>query len=184
MRLQADALQANALAVLSGWTPPDAEQGRLRDRFVAHLVDHADGTSRDCHPEHVTASALVVDPRRTAVLLNHHRKYDRWLQFGGHCEPGDPTLADAALREAREESGIDGLRLVDPAPARLSRHEVRCGPVRPSYHLDVQYLLEAPGVVSPRVSEESVDVRWFDAADLPAGCDAAVLALVRAATRV
>ena len=48
-----------------------------------------------------------------------------WLQMGGHCEPEDATLADAALREATEESGIDGLTLLPGGPVRLDRHRSR-----------------------------------------------------------
>ena len=56
------------------------------------------------------------------MLLTLHRKGGFWAQFGGHCEPSDTTLADAALREAREESGIEELRLVGDGPVDLDRH--------------------------------------------------------------
>jgi 8-oxo-dGTP pyrophosphatase MutT (NUDIX family) len=126
----------------------------------------------------------VVSDDRTRVLLNLHRKYGIWVQFGGHCEAGDDTLAGAALREAVEESGIDGLRLVRTEPVQLSTHEVRCGPIRPSHHLDVRYVAEAPPAAVTRVSDESLDVRWFDRAALPAGVDMPLLALIALATHV
>ena len=85
----------------------------------------------------------------------------------------------AALREATEESGLPDL-VLDPSPLLLSLHEVPCGPVRPSYHLDVQYLVLASRLVSPDVGQESLDVRWFDHDQLPE-VDASVLALVGAA---
>jgi len=74
-----------------------------------------------------------------------------------------------------------GLQL-DPTPLLLSRHEVPCGPVRPCFHLDVQYLVLADAAHPPQVSAESTDVRWFGAADLPE-VDASVRALVAAAGR-
>ena len=76
-------------------------------------------------------------------MLTLHPIVGRWLQTGGHCESHDATLADAALREAREETGIQDLAL-DPVPVLLSRHEVPCGPLRPSHHLDVQFVAVAP----------------------------------------
>jgi 8-oxo-dGTP pyrophosphatase MutT (NUDIX family) len=113
------------------------------------------------------------------VLLTMHARLGRWLQTGGHIESTDPTLEAAAAREAAEESGLVDLSL-EPSPLLLSKHEVPCGPARPTYHLDVQYLVLANHPVSPGVGEESVDVRWFAHDQLPE-VDDSVAALVRAA---
>ncbi len=101
-------LHADAHSVLSRWAAPDDEQERLRVTYLAHLDGHADATSRDCHPDHLTASALIFSADHQQVLLTLHHVIKRWLQTGGHCDPEDESLADAALREAHEESGIDG----------------------------------------------------------------------------
>jgi ADP-ribose pyrophosphatase YjhB (NUDIX family) len=93
-------LHADALAALVGWAAPTPAQEALRERYVAHLATRADGLTRDCRPDHLTASTLVLSADGNAVLLTLHAKAHRWFQFGGHVEPGDPTLADAALREA------------------------------------------------------------------------------------
>lgn len=164
-------LHDDAVAALTRWHAPNVEQERLRTTYLAHLSDHADGLTRDCHPDHVTASALVVDESRDRVLLNLHRTYEIWVQFGGHCEPDDTSLHEAARREAVEESGISGLTLVADLPTQLSTHEVRCGPVRPSHHLDVRYVAVAPAGAMSQVSEESLELGWFTAGRLPAGLD-------------
>lgn len=114
------------------------------------------------------------------VLLTLHGRLGRWLQTGGHIEATDPTLEVAATREAAEESGLADLSL-DPSPLLLSKHEVPCGPVKPTYHLDVQYLILANRLISPCVGEESIDLRWFSHDQLPE-VDHSVLALVRAAS--
>jgi 8-oxo-dGTP pyrophosphatase MutT (NUDIX family) len=160
-------LRDAAVAELTSWTPYDDRQRALRALYLAHLAAHGDGATRDCHPDHLTGSALVVDADHRRVLLNLHGRYRIWVQFGGHCEESDGTLAGAALREAVEESGIEQLVLTGPI-AQLSRHQVRCGPVRPSHHLDVRYVAVAPRDAEPRCSDESVAVRWFDPA-APAG---------------
>ena len=113
------------------------------------------------------------------VLLTLHRRLGRWLQTGGHIESTDPTLEAAATREAAEESGLADLSL-EPNPLLLSKHEVPCGPVQPTYHLDVQYLVLVSHLVSPGVGEESIDIRWFSHDQLPE-VDQSVAALVRAA---
>ena len=99
-------LHADALAVLRAWAPPTPAQRALRDRYVAHLEQHPDGMARTCLPDHLTASTLVFSADGTRVLLTLHAKSGRWFQFGGHPEAQDQTLADAALREAVEESGL------------------------------------------------------------------------------
>ncbi|MCW2766525.1 MAG: hydrolase [Nocardioides sp.] len=160
-------LRDDALATLETWRPPTPEQERLRGRFVSHLRDHDDGLRRTCFPDHVTAGTLVVDESAGRVLLNLHGKAQRWFAFGGHCEAGDDTLAGAAAREAREESGIDDLRF-DPVPAHLDEHAVGfCDPRGVVRHLDVRYVAVAPTAAVHAVSDESLDVRWWPLDALP-----------------
>jgi 8-oxo-dGTP pyrophosphatase MutT (NUDIX family) len=152
---------AAALATLRSWLPPSAGQAALRDRYVDHLLAHRDGLTRACVPDHLTASALVLSADSDAVLLTLHAKARRWFQFGGHVEPGDATLADAALREATEESGVRGLRL-DPTPVQLSEHAVPfCGPTGDVHHLDVRFVALARNGAQHSTSDESLDVRWW-----------------------
>ncbi len=176
-------LHDEAVGELMRWVPPDGHQASLRATYLAHLREHPDGLSRDCHPDHLTASLLVLNAERDKVLLNLHGRYEIWVQFGGHCEPEDGGLAAAALREGAEESGISDLTLVGDGPAQLSTHEVRCGPVRPSHHLDVRYVATTSDGAVPVTSAESLDVRWFDCADLPEGLEEPLRELVLLATR-
>ncbi len=166
--------------VLTSYEGSDASQRALRDDFLAYVDAHPDATWRTCRPAHVTGSALVVDASARAVLLTMHPKIGRWLQLGGHCEPGDASLEAVAEREAVEESGLTGLR-VQGAPVRLDRHEVRChADGSTGVHLDVQYVL-AGSVDSPLVpSAESPQLQWFPVDALP-DTDDSVRLLVRAA---
>ncbi len=139
-------------------------QPELRDLYLEHLAAHPDGVYKPCSAGHVTASALVVDPVRERVLLTLHKKLGMWLQMGGHCEPGDATPEEAALREAREESGIEqGLTLLPGGPVRLDRHPI---PAPCNWHLDVQYAaLARPGprrgsATSPWTCAGSRTRRW------------------------
>ncbi len=170
-------LFADAVSSLSRWHPYSDEQARLRNAYLAHLDEHPDGLSRECHPDHLTASALVLSHDRRQVLLNLHRRYRIWVQFGGHCEPDDEALVSAARRETVEECGITDL-VFDGMIAQLSKHEVRCGPIRPSHHLDVRYLAMAPADAEAVVSAESLDVRWFDVGAVPAGLEPQLRELV------
>ncbi|MBT2391384.1 NUDIX hydrolase [Streptomyces sp. ISL-1] len=133
-------------------------QEELRQLYLDHLAAHPDGMWKACEAGHVTASALVVESERGRVLLTLHKKLGMWLQMGGHCEPDDATLADAALREATEESGIRGLTLLPGGPVRLDRHAI---PAPCHWHLDVQYAALAPAGAVEEISDESLDLRWF-----------------------
>lgn len=119
--------------------------------------------TRNALPGHITASAAVLSPdaRRTCLVL--HRRIGRWVQPGGHLEPGDRSLARAAAREVLEETGLAGA--ISPRIARLSRHRAPCAP-EVDWHLDVQFALVA-GMTQPSVSVESHDVRWWDIDRLP-----------------
>jgi 8-oxo-dGTP pyrophosphatase MutT (NUDIX family) len=165
---------------LQTWSAPNPEQDQLRRHYLDHLARQRDGWSRACVGAHLTASSLICSAAEGKVLLTLHARLGRWLQTGGHIESTDPTLEAAAVREAHEESGLPDLSL-DLGPLLLSKHEVPCGPVRPTYHLDVQYLVLAnQHLISPNIGAESLDLRWFAHDHLPQ-VDSSVVALVQAA---
>lgn len=167
-------LHADAVGVLEEWHAPAADQEKLRQEYLAHLAAHpGDGMFKACRDGHVTGSVLVVDPPRERVLLTLHAKLRMWLQMGGHCEPGDTSLAEAALREGAEESGIEGLRLLVPEPVRLDRHLTPC-----AWHLDVQYAAVAPEGAVAAISDESLDLRWFGYDEVGGVADGSVRALL------
>ncbi|MEU2107729.1 NUDIX hydrolase [Streptomyces sp. NPDC019507] len=165
-------LYDDAVRVLKDY---DGGQEELRRTYLDHLADNPDGMWKACEAGHLTASALVVDPERERVLLTLHRKLGMWLQMGGHCEPGDAALADAALREATEESGIAGLTLLPGGPVTLDRHAI---PAPCHWHLDVQYAALAAPDAAPAISDESLDLRWFGFAEVAEVADASVVRLL------
>jgi len=172
-------LHADATGALSSYDPPDPHQAGLRTDFLALLAARDDGLWRSCVPAHLTASAVVLDPDRCAVLLVLHAKVKRWLQPGGHCEVGDASLAAAALREATEETGLRGLDL-QPGVIDLDRHPAPCAPGVVEHHLDVRHLLLAPPGGRPVASVESLDARWFGWDDLPTDIEPSIVRMVAA----
>jgi 8-oxo-dGTP pyrophosphatase MutT (NUDIX family) len=152
---------ARARALVERCGPDDQ-----RDRVLAFLDAHPDALHRSCPDGHLTASALVVDATRDRALLMHHRKLDKWLQMGGHAD-GDADLAAVALKEAFEESGIDGLTLANRGtPVDLDVHEVRPPHEPPHLHLDVRFVAVAPAGCVATGNDESHEVRWVDLDDL------------------
>ncbi|MGW0864201.1 NUDIX hydrolase [Streptomyces sp. NPDC002611] len=153
------------------------DQTDLRQAYLDHLAEHPDGLWKPCQAGHITASALVIDPEGGRVLLTLHRKLRRWLQMGGHCEPGDLSLEAVALREASEESGVSGLSLLPGGPVRLDRHPI---PPPCNCHFDVQYAVVAPPDAAHEISDESLDVRWFGYDEVAEVADESVVRLLEA----
>ncbi len=162
-----ETLHAKAVRLLSGWTAPSPAQDALRRAYLDHLAAHADGLWKDGPPAHLTASCFVLDPSGWRTLLTHHAKGGFWVQFGGHCEAGDADLAAVARREGREESGIATLELASDAPVDLDRHALSAAFGRCREHLDVAFLAVVPDDAVAQVSDESLDVAWFDVDALP-----------------
>jgi 8-oxo-dGTP pyrophosphatase MutT (NUDIX family) len=144
----------------------DRERG-MRDHFVAFVEAHGPGAfDRGLAAGHVTASAWIVDPARTHAVLLQHRKLGRWLQLGGHVD-GDPDVRRAALREAREESGLRSLRLVSEDIYDVDVHRIPARGTEPEHeHFDVRFALEADPREPLRGNDESHDVRWVPLAEL------------------
>lgn len=181
--MTAESLHRSAIETLAGWHTEDPRQDTLRHAMLAFLDARTDGCLRECAPGHITASALLLDETGQRALLTLHPRVKRWLQLGGHCEPEDATVRDAALREATEESGMSGLRL-SPQPVALHVHPLTCSLGQPTRHLDVQYVAYAPKGAEPTLSDESLDLRWWPLDALPADTDHGLAQLAAAAARV
>ncbi|MFA6563026.1 MAG: NUDIX hydrolase [Verrucomicrobiia bacterium] len=133
----------------------------FRQRMITLLDSTAACFLRLSFPAHFTGSALVVSTDGQRALLHHHRKLDRWLQFGGHCD-GDEDVLHVAQREAREESGIAGLAAASAQPFDLDIHEIPANGGEPAhFHYDVRYMFIAQKNAAGTVSEESHALRWF-----------------------
>ncbi|MDY6869419.1 MAG: NUDIX domain-containing protein [Actinomycetota bacterium] len=175
-------LYASAVDILTDWVAPDPAQDSVRHAVIAFLAARPDGCLRACVPGHVTASALVLDHAGTHAVLTLHPRFGRWLQLGGHCEPADSDIVAAALREAAEESGIDGL-VIDPRLATVHVHPVTCSLGVPTRHLDLQFLVRAPEGAQITRSDESLDLRWWPLDALPPDTDFGLAQLAAEARR-
>ncbi|WP_246227211.1 NUDIX hydrolase [Propioniciclava coleopterorum] len=157
----------DARAVLTGWRSPATSQESLRQAYLAFLDARPDATLRTCAPGHLTASAVVFSHDLSQVALVLHGIVGAWIQPGGHIEPDDATLADAARREVREELGLD----VEPVgPVMLDVHPITCrGYTAQTRHLDVRFAARARPGAALVCSSESNDVAWWPVDALPEG---------------
>lgn len=158
-------IRAELEALLARYAPEDGVEA-ASVAAIRRFASEAAVLGRANLAGHLTASALVVNRGRTRILLNHHAKLGKWLQFGGHVEEGEGILA-AALRETREESGLRGLELASEA---LFDADVHLIPERPGaaahYHYDLRFLVAADEAEAIAVSPESRELRWVALSEL------------------
>ena len=115
---------------------------------------------------HFTASAWVVNKSHTHVLMAFHNIYQTYAWLGGHAD-GEEDLLSVALREVKEESGIQTVKPITEGIYSLETIEVngheKKGKYVPSHlHLNVTYLLEADETESLHIKQdENSAVNWF-----------------------
>ena len=135
-------------------------------RFLAGEGAHFGRDLAGAAPDwgHVTGSSWIVDESGENVVLVFHGKLRKWVQPGGHCE-GESDVLSVAMREAREETGLD-VRALDGAIFDVDAHEIpEYWNTPPHVHYDVRFLLRASSGQTPVVSDESGAVKWVSLAE-------------------
>ena len=134
--------------------------------FLALLEDPQDPFLRERLQGHFTGAAWLVSADGGRILLTHHRKLERWLQLGGHAD-GDRDMAQVALKEAQEESGLPGLSVDADAIFDLDLHWIpERKDVPGHWHYDVRYVVRAGSDENYAVSDESHDLAWRPIAEV------------------
>ena len=150
---------------------PFNEQEERDKKLLLEWLSEPDVFERKNERAHFTASAWVVNPERTKVLMIYHNIYDSWAWMGGHAD-GEENLFAVAEREAKEESGITDIKAISEEIASVeiltvSGHE-KHGKYVPSHlHLNATYFFEAPEEQELYVKpDEHSGVMWMDMDDI------------------
>ncbi len=142
-------------------TLDDAEE-ESRQRILAFVRANPDCFERSLQKGHITASAWLINAANTHALLTHHRKLRLWLQLGGHAD-GDPNALRVAMREAREESGIECIAPVTTNIFDVDVHRIPAHGSEPAhFHYDIRFLLRVDGERPLRITKESIELAWVD----------------------
>lgn len=149
------------------YKPYNEQEERDREAILALLSsDVVDPYSRENLTAHMTASAWIVNRERTKVLMVYHNLYDSWSWTGGHAD-GERDMLYVALKEAREETGVEHIRPVSDEIfsvecLTVDGHEKRGQYVPSHIHMNVTYLLEADEKDVLHICEgENSGVKWF-----------------------
>ncbi len=148
--------------------------------ILEFVTQHKNCFDRTLSIGHITGSAWIIDTERRHALLTHHRKLDRWLQLGGHSD-GEPNTLEVALREAREESGLERVTPVTEAIFDVDVHLIPARGDEPEHHhYDIRFLLEADRDTPLVISEESNDLAWVPLDEIAQRVsDASILRMLR-----
>jgi 8-oxo-dGTP pyrophosphatase MutT (NUDIX family) len=162
-------------AAVEAHPPIDAREVASKEVFLAELDRLPHPFDERYGPVHVTGSGVVVGPRGT--ILVKHRRLHRWMQPGGHIEPGE-SPEEAAVRECIEETGLPVAHPNEgPVLIHVDVHEAAKGHT----HLDVRYLLVAPDEDPDPPEGESQDIRWFGWEEAEATADDSLQGALRVA---
>ncbi len=143
---------------------PWNEQEERDQKALLFLLEHGQAPYGREDPAHWTA--WVASPDRSQVLMAYHNVYGSWAWLGGHAD-GERDLLSVALREVREESGLEEVRplsrdLYSLEILTVDGHEKRGRYVSSHLHLNVTFLLEADPAAPVRCKpDENSLVGWF-----------------------
>ena len=153
---------AKLLSALTSHRAHDAEEQQHREKIISFVERNMrQWWRRSTLDGHITASAWVLNAARTHALLLHHAKLDCWVQPGGHIDDSDASPAAGAWREAREETGLVALRLIDENLFDVDVHAIPARGEEPAHlHYDLRYLIISPDS-TVTVSGESLGARWI-----------------------
>lgn len=169
------------LDLLHSYQPHDERERIHIEETISFVRSCRAPFSRNTTEGHITVSAVLVDHRMEHVLLLWHKKLERWLQPGGHCEPSeDDSLVGAALRELEEETGVRPAEIEQPlsGPFDVDVHEIPAkGAEGAHLHYDLRYLFKASqgsGLEIVFDQDESGGYAWRRVAELHSAGDPSI----------
>ena len=154
------------LRLLAAYQERYPEERPYCRQFAAFVEKYPDCFERTLSTGHVVGSVWLINAAGSKALLTHHKKLNKWLQLGGHAD-GNPDILETALREAREESGINEVAPVSPELFDIDIHPIPERDNEPAHlHYDARFLVQVKEELACTVSAESNELAWFTAQQL------------------
>lgn len=156
---------------IENYKPYNEQEEKDKQTMLKYINTFDDVLTRNNEFGHFTASSWVVNKERTKVLMIYHNIYKSWEYTGGHAD-GESDLLGVAIRELKEESGIENVKILNNDIFSLEiiaidGHVKKGKYVSAHVHLNLTYLLEADEKEILRIKEdENSDVRWVNIRDV------------------
>lgn len=152
---------------------PINKQEEKEKKIILDFIDKYPKTvlTRDNEIAHLTSSGFIMNEALTHVLMIHHNIYRTWAWTGGHAD-GDMDLLEIAIKEAKEETGLNCVTPLSKTIASLDiltveNHIKREAYVPSHLHLNVAYVLIADMNDNLNVNDrEASDIQWIKLSDI------------------
>lgn len=150
------------LTKIKKYKPANQAEKGYKKQIINFLINNESNYLLTNSKGHLTVSALIINCQRDQVLLHHHKELDKWIQLGGHLEDSE-LIIEAALREAREESGLNTLSIVEQEIFDLDVHIIATAKKEVDHlHYDIRFLFEADSSEKLIKSRGSIELKWID----------------------
>lgn len=138
------------------------------------------------NPGHITSSAILFNIKGDKILMNHHKSLNKWMNFGGHCDGEEDTLA-VAIRETMEESGITAIKPLSATFIDIDIHDIPTHDKKnePTHkHFDVRYVMQMTHEQDFVISDESLALKWMTIDDALNHADKSLERFIKKATEL
>lgn len=157
----------NLIETLKVYKAYTEEERAYQVRMLNLLTQESGCFHRSLLHGHITGSAWIINPIGNQVLLLHHRKLDKWLQPGGHAD-GEENILMVAEREAREETGLNSIRIMQTGFFDLDIHTIPARKEEPEhFHYDIRFLFSASTEEPLQQNRESKGLAWVPLEEVP-----------------
>ena len=135
------------------------EQEKNDKKIMLDYMEKFDNLlTRENEIAHFTASSWVVNKERTKILMIYHKIYNSWTWTGGHAD-GDKNLLYTAIRELKEETGVENVNILRDDIYSLETicvngHIKRGKYVSSHLHFNLTYLLEVDEKENLKIKED------------------------------
>jgi 8-oxo-dGTP pyrophosphatase MutT (NUDIX family) len=156
----------NYIEAIIKYQPYNEQEVKDKEFFLKYLSIFPDILYRENEIAHITASNWIVNQDKSKILMVYHKIYDSWSWTGGHAD-GEADLFEVALREAKEETGLESLKAITEEIYSLESlcvngHQKNGEYVSSHLHLNVTFLLMADEHAPLKIKrDENSGVRWF-----------------------
>lgn len=92
---------------------PINEQEQNDKKLILNFIEQNDDVLyRENEYAHMTSSGLIFNDKLDKILMVHHNIYNTWSWTGGHAD-GESDLLKVAIKEAKEETGLETIGVFD-----------------------------------------------------------------------